>query len=92
MSRYAGREDTTGASQVARYLADNYTKADGTPVTEADARAACQERQAEINSAVAMRSYAYFPGDHIAGAMGWTALPEPDEDDEDDEYDEDDES
>ena len=84
--RYLGREETYSTTQVARYLTDNYTHEDGSPVTEAEAQNAVQDHKQAVTDAIRKTSYAYYPGDRIAETMGWTELPEPDEEeDEDDE-------
>jgi hypothetical protein len=82
--RYLGNEVTTSRSQVIRYLTENYTDASGKPVTEADAKAACEAHKDEINRAISpFMSNVYYPGDKISAAMGWTELPDPAEEDED---------
>jgi hypothetical protein len=79
--RYLGEEPVTGLSQVVRYLTENYTYANGKPVTEADAKAACETHRSKIDQAINLfRSNVYYPGDQIGSAMGWAEREEAGED------------
>lgn len=72
------------ASEVRQYLLGDYEVTDD-QITEAFAR---PENAKDIAAAISVGSFAYYPGDKIAGREGWTEKDQPasrKEDDDDDE-------
>jgi hypothetical protein len=73
MGKYTGCENAN-ISRVKRYLKENYKVKDGntyrTP-TDVEISDACQKHMEEIETAIRVNSYAYYPGDKIAAAMDW---------------------
>ena len=84
MSRYLGMETCTSPSQVVRYLTENYTDKEGSPMLRAAATEIVAAGAAQVQRGIdVFRSNVEYLGDEaIKGDPRWVYLPDPEDEPE----------
>lgn len=61
---------------ISRYLRQNFTMPDGSAIDEPKAKELMAAHPKEVESAVRLRSFAYYPGNKIADAESLIFIPD----------------
>jgi hypothetical protein len=75
---YEGNEEFTSPEPVIRYLVENYTTKDQTPLTRQEATRVVNNDLDEIRSGIRLRSFVHYTADIIANKTDWLWM-EPEE-------------